>query len=651
MTDFAYRPSLDGLRCLAVVAVIVYHLDGRWLPGGFLGVDVFFTLSGYLITSLLLVEHQRTSRISFGRFWSRRARRLIPASLIVLIAVTAWLARQDRGVQAARRGEIVAAALDVANWQLIRSGQSYFAGFIGVSPLRHFWSLAIEEQFYIVWPLTCALLLKMRRPALLGWFCLVAATGSAVLCALLYDPVDPSRAYYGTDTRVHQILLGSLLACLLQRRRVAARPAPDLAWAGVLGLTGLVCAAALVHDQSVIYYRGGSVIVALLTALVIVGVESSGGRTLRTALSWRPLVAVGVISYGLYLWHWPIIVWVQRGTFGIEGTGVLTVVRLGLMLLAAVVSYRLVERPVRRSRGPLLAAPRRVAGLAAAAVACVLVFAAVVTWDAQLPAWARTDGVVSLPPTPAGAASLDDGVFRVGVVGDSVAVSMLPGLRTVAQENGWGLLEAAIRACPVAGQAIFLDDGTPGPKNTTCATDVPALREAMLAQHPRVVMWHDLQSTFGVAGPAGVLAAGTPEWTSVLLDDWQAVLDQLRASGADVIIIVPMLRSQDPVGCTGASISPSRCRDIQKQDNRIRAATEEFLRRNAGDPGVHPLRLDDIVCPNGVPCPSVVDGLQLRLGDSDQTHFTDQGSAFIATYLAAAIEADVGSPATAPSGG
>ena len=381
------------------------------------------------------------------------------------------------------------------------------------SPLRHTWSLAIEEQFYIVWPLILALLLRCdaRRPRVGS---LVAAIGRRPCCArLLHDPVDPNRAYYGTDTRVHQILLGSLLACLLQRRRVAARPAPDLAWAGVLGLTGLVCAAAV----------GARPVGHLLPGWVGDRRSADGPRDRRrrvlrrshpgTALSWRPLVAVGVISYGLYLWHWPIIVWVQRGTFGIEGTGVLTVVRLGLMLLAAVVSYRLVERPVRRSRGPLLAAPRPAPPASPpAAVACVLVFAAVVTWDAQLPAWACTDGVVSLPPTPAWACIvLDDGVFRVGVVGDSVAVSMLPGLRTVAQENGWGLLEAAIRACPVAGQAIFLDDGTPGPKNTTCATHVPALREAMLAQHPRVVMWHDLQSTFGVAGNGGGARRRNPQ--------------------------------------------------------------------------------------------------------------------------------------------
>ena len=222
---FPHQPALDGLRAVAVLAVIAYHLGYGWARGGYLGVDTFFVLSGYLITSLLVVEFNGARRIDLRAFWARRARRLLPALLLVLGAVTVWAALVLRPDQlGSLRGDGLATLFYGANWRFVASGQSYFDVFSAASPLRHAWSLAIEEQFYLVWPLIAFACLRLARgrTRLLGAFCIAGAAGSIVLMASLYDPADPSRAYYGTDTRAHALLIGALLAVVLHRRRRAA---------------------------------------------------------------------------------------------------------------------------------------------------------------------------------------------------------------------------------------------------------------------------------------------------------------------------------------------------------------------------------------------------------------------------------------------
>ncbi|HLZ37365.1 MAG TPA: acyltransferase, partial [Mycobacteriales bacterium] len=201
--------ALDGVRGLAVLAVLFFHAGMPWAHGGFLGVDTFFVLSGYLITVLLLREWRETGGVSLRRFWARRARRLLPALLLVLAALAAYAATLPTEVRPRLRGDALATLGYVANWRFIFSGQSYFDQFSQPSPLRHMWSLAIEEQFYLVWPLVvfaCLRLGRGRRRILVG----VAAAGvvvSTLVMAALYDSTDPSRAYYGTDSRMHTILI------------------------------------------------------------------------------------------------------------------------------------------------------------------------------------------------------------------------------------------------------------------------------------------------------------------------------------------------------------------------------------------------------------------------------------------------------------
>ncbi|MDH3753477.1 MAG: acyltransferase, partial [Acidimicrobiia bacterium] len=223
-----YDPALDGLRAVAVMAVMIYHGFLGWGGGGFLGVDLFFVLSGYLITTLLLLEHRGTGTIALGAFWFRRAKRLLPGLFLVLawISVYASFFAPEGQLDTLRR-ETIATLFYVANWELITSGESYFEQFLSPSPLRHVWSLAIEEQWYLVWPLVCAFGLGIRSSRWRGWVPTLAAVavGSAVVMALLVRGTDDTnRAYYGTDARVQALVIGAVLAFVLFARRTGTRP-------------------------------------------------------------------------------------------------------------------------------------------------------------------------------------------------------------------------------------------------------------------------------------------------------------------------------------------------------------------------------------------------------------------------------------------
>src|SRR2546430_14428904 len=235
--SFTYQPALDGLRALAVLGVLLYHAGVSWAPGGFLGVDAFFVLSGFLITSLLVDEWRTRGRIDFRRFWARRARRLLPALVLVVIAVGAYAVFGARPDELGRiRRDTLGSVLYVANWrQLFES--SYFAKLATPSPLRHTWSLGIEEQWYLVWPLALVVMVRVtagRRWAVIG-MAAALAFGSAALMAVLFDPGDPSRVYYGTDTRAQALLLGAVLAFLVTSPR-SRRPRQATATASLIAL-------------------------------------------------------------------------------------------------------------------------------------------------------------------------------------------------------------------------------------------------------------------------------------------------------------------------------------------------------------------------------------------------------------------------------
>ncbi len=631
MSELSYRPSLDGLRCVAVCSVLVYHLDRGWLPGGFLGVDVFFALSGYLITTLLVMERERSGRISIPGFWSRRARRLLPASVVLISVVALWLRTQPEFIQAARRGDLLSALANVANWHLISTGQSYFQAFATASPVRHFWSLAIEEQFYLVWPLTCAILLRSNRLRSLVTLCAVGAVMSTVLCAVLFVPSDPSRSYYGTDTRVHQLLIGALLACWFAHRRRAQRPTNAKA-AALPGLIALVAGIVLVHDQWSGYYRGGSLAIAIVTVFVIAGLESAPDGKVARIIGTPIAAAIGRGSYGLYLWHWPIYVWLAPGTWGLNAGWPISLARLAVTGVVAFVSYRFIEQPIRNPKVRSLRRPRLVAAGSLSGIVVAASLTVTMTWGAKLPVWA---GGKQPDRVSGDLGSIRVGVPRIAVLGDSVAASMVPGLRAETDAKRWQLFDASEPGCPITMLPQLLDDGTTHPQNPVCAGTVPALQRQALAFAPDVVIWHDLQSTLSLEVASGLPApAGSEHWKELNLHAWQGVLDSFRKGGARVLVVMPPLRSQDPAGGCGPTV---RCQDIQAQDDRIRTLTAEFLKRNSGDPGVSKLDLDPLLCPKALPCPGTIEGIEVRIAGWDQTHFTEPGARWIAPKVIAEV--------------
>ncbi|HUV10642.1 MAG TPA: acyltransferase, partial [Acidimicrobiia bacterium] len=322
-TTFGYKPALDGLRAVAVGSVMAFHFGADGFEGGFLGVDTFFVLSGYLITSLLLTEWGRTSTIHFAAFWIRRARRLLPALFIVLIAIAIWI-RLD--INTDRLGDFRADMLWTtfygANWHFIGSGESYFDLFSDASPLRHAWSLAIEEQFYLFWPLITfgCLRLARGRTRVLTTVCVGGIIASSVAMIVLYESGDPSRAYYGTDSRASQLLVGALLAIVLTRWAPRARSAQvGVQAAGIVGAAFCLWAFTSVTDRDSWMYHGGFLLFAVATAAVIVAIIQPERGPLARLLSIRPVRWIGQVSYGLYLWHWPVQVALSEPRTGLSG--------------------------------------------------------------------------------------------------------------------------------------------------------------------------------------------------------------------------------------------------------------------------------------------------------------------------------------------
>jgi peptidoglycan/LPS O-acetylase OafA/YrhL len=350
-TQLPYRPGLDGLRALAVAGVVLYHAGVSWMPGGFLGVDVFFVLSGYLITSLLLAERRQEGRVGFKAFWMRRARRLLPAVLLVVfvcLLAASTIARDDL---ARTRGDALASLVYLTNWHLIAASHSYFNAFGRPSLLQHLWSLAVEEQFYLFWPLVLMGSLKLLGRRYTVVLTVLLALASTALMWGLYNPnQDPSRVYYGTDTRAATLLVGALLAFAWPLGgfgdEVSRRAARVLDGVGCAALLAVLALFVRTQDYDPWLYRGGFLLVALCTAVliaVVVHPASSLGRVLGT----RTLRWIGIRSYGIYLWHWPVMM-LSRPGIDVPWRGTFVVLaQIAVTVGLAALSYRYVEMPVR----------------------------------------------------------------------------------------------------------------------------------------------------------------------------------------------------------------------------------------------------------------------------------------------------------------
>lgn len=372
-----HLPGLDGLRGVAVVAVVLFHADLGVMVGGFLGVSTFFTLSGFLIGSLLLLETAHSDSLDLRAFWGRRFRRLLPASLVTLLLVAtlfAWFVATPEQVDGLRGG-VLSSLAQVANWHFILSGSSYGDLFAAPSPLLHFWSLAIEEQFYLLFPLMMMGLWRAAkgRHMIIGAVLAMLALASALTPVLFTMSRD--RVYFGTDTRAAELLLGALLAVVFTNDRLRKRlvaPGPVRAVALGLGATALGLQVYWwwgLEQSTGFLYQGGFALYALLTCAVVLATAVPAGP-LRAVLSTGPLVYLGLRSYGIYLLHWPIFLAVRQ-TWPTLSAELRAVIAITASLLAAELSFRLIERPVRQGRWPTVTQFPRVATLGIVIVAVI----------------------------------------------------------------------------------------------------------------------------------------------------------------------------------------------------------------------------------------------------------------------------------------
>ena len=419
-TSIRHLSALDGLRGLALLGVLFFHAGGA-LRGGYLGVDLFFVLSGYLITSLLLGEHNATGRIALWPFWVRRARRLFPALLSLMPAVAAYAMFYAKPIELAGiRADALATIAYVANWRAIFAHKSYWQLFAAPSPLEHTWSLAIEEQFYVVWPLVVALLLRRgTRKTLLGVTLLLGGLSVAAMI-LLFDPEKTSRVYLGTDTRAASILAGAALACVIAPDTTfSARTVRKLDVLGVVSALGLAFMWFRVEGSSRFLYRGGFWLAELAVLALILCAISGTRSVVARALSIRPLTFLGTISYGVYLWHWPVNVFLTPERVHARGFW-LHVVQFAVTFAISLASYRWVEQPIRKNGLPFGRALYTVPLAVAVAVALVLRG----TYARDLPAQPVLANMFE--PTASGR-----DVYRVMLLGDSTANSLGWGLRGV----------------------------------------------------------------------------------------------------------------------------------------------------------------------------------------------------------------------------
>ena len=637
---WTYRPQLDGLRSVAVYLVLVFHCGVAALAGGFIGVDVFFVLSGFLVTNVMLEEIRSTGTLSLGRFYARRVRRLLPAAVLVVVATCLLFVLV---ASVTRRLEIVgdarAALLYVANWHFLGQSNDYFAQEDAASPFLHFWSLAIEEQFYVVFPVVLLLLARRARRRLRTTALVVAALGLASLGAQLYwMSADPNHAYYGTDARLYQLLAGALLAVLLVGRPRLADSrwgsAPVAGAGALLGLAGLgVLGSGLV--DVVPGWRGLGATVA--TVAVIAGITLRSRSWLARALARPVPVYLGTISYGTYLWHWPVILVLRE----LLELGPLATVLVATPLATglAALSFAVLESPIRRA--PALAGSTWtvvVTGLAVSVVAALVVVPPVLQSDRRpaLPvaSGAAATGSVGDEPVPTGidwraqlrdngkgasctAEDVEECVVvdgpgpRVLLVGDSFANMLGPMFEALAEDHGFSLAQEITQGCPWPEDVENRGESTANQELCRQARDgwydevLPELDPdlVVLVMRPR-----DLEGRTDLGDLTSRSGRDVGTVPELLWPAMRDTVDGLVAQGRRVLLVQSVMGTggERPLDCLSAAERVSQCLVDYPLE---RPASDGYMEAlDAASDQVSTISLDPVVCPTAPVCAPYRDG-------------------------------------------
>ncbi len=534
-----YEPGLDGLRACAVAIVLVYHADFSWARGGFLGISLFFTLSGFLITSILLRMNAATGTVQLRTFWGRRYRRLLPAAYLTLAGIVVFGATVATRQQLSDLpGAVTSAIFQVSNWFFMFAGQSYVNLFSAPSPVQHFWSLSIEEQFYVVMPLVLIVLLRRTRSmrVLAGLFAGGAAASTLLMFVLYQHGASLDRLYYGTDTRAAEILVGCTAAVVLYRRPLRD---PSDAMRRVLSVLGVVAFAVMVVGWSRIdltspmLWRGGFLFFSLLSLIVILSVLSHAGPV-ASVLRTKPFAAVGRVSYGLYVFHWPIYLWLDASRTGLAPWPLFGL-RVAVTTLATVLSYHLLEMPIRKRQFKLAPAQLRI--VAFASIAAIIVGSVAV---AQRNPTSNLAGLDTVQARPAVAVEPLRVLLITGSGEDGFAQQFASASR---QQAGVVLRTATPFSCSGAAR--------PGAQ-TMCSNWTAEWKPLVSSFDPDVVIFHvTFWSGTGIAAMCGCTTVDQQtDWTVQALDRGIALLTSRGArilwSQRGVDFKTALRRQEDP---------------------------------------------------------------------------------------------------------
>ncbi len=627
---FGHRPGLDGMRAVAALLVVMFHAGVPFLNHGYTGVDVFFVLSGFLITSLLIREIAVRHRVDLLFFYARRARRLLPAALLVLVATAVLYQLLATPLDVAEnRGGFVAAALYVSNWFFLARSQDYFAEDAAPSPVLHYWSLSVEEQFYIVWPVLLLVLFLITRQ--FGVTLRVVVAGLA-LAGLVYAGVlaqsEAMQSYLGTLARAYQLLVGAVVALwVFRRQRRGHAPPPgapgtfDRPWgqmlAGVGLLMVLVAASPLLGDLTA-YGRG--VLSALGTGALILGMELAPAGGVPAALSWSPARRLGDYSYPMYLWHWPVIVLGDlAGWLPVAWLPRVTVV-LAVTITLAAATWWWVEVPIRRfslagrtnRRRAAAAAP--VAAAAAAGLLLVLLpvsstAASLLAATAGEPRPARDATLVESGGSPNPAAP------TVLLVGDSHSGFWFEAFAAAAEQQGWRVTSVRRDGCawPDVDQVPPNGGASPCPDLRERALEVASREQPDLTVLvTRALFDHPLHTDLGDVQP------GETAWLDEVRRGTVGFLDQLQQFTPYVVPFEPIPETAESMNrCLSTGASATSC-SLPAIDPPGAAMVEAYWRRLAARPGVVTVDLDELVCPGGT-CSAMVDAIPTH---RDSQHLT-----------------------------
>lgn len=615
--------ALDGLRGIAVAGVLLFHSER--IRGGYLGVDLFFVLSGFLITSLLLAERSATEHTSLLGFWSRRARRLLPALGLVLVAVLIYSVTLAPADQLMRiRVDMFATIGYVANWRAIFRSISYFEILKSVpSPLDHMWSLAIEEQFYVIWPVVFLAIASVAKRAVAPAVLVVAlllGSLSTIRMAMLWNPGNVNRAYYGTDTRAFALFAGIALAAYVAfrghpRNRVARAGIEVSAIFSVFFLAWMWLS---VSGQSGRLYRGGFFVAGIAAALVIAAATNPDRGIVARVFSFGPLCWLGLISYGLYLWHWPINVLLTPDRTGLGGWN-LFLVRTAVALLVALASYHFVEMPIRRGAGT--ARQWSIAIPSFVVIMVALISVATVGASAERSISNSKPGSSSgftLDPRYSSMKGVD-----VLLLGDSMADSLAPGFKN----SGVSLGVSAYLGCRLLpGTAIFF--GKPMDKCPWKQYWPLAVRKYRPKNVVLLIGGFDSRAV-KFPGSNQLVNPGDPIWNATFKSRLKFLIDAEAAEGAMVTVLTLPCFGSIP----GAQVSPlygrpTPPRYIKALNRVVRSAVAE-----SGDRA----QLADLfkfLCPNGK-ISWKMDGVVTR---SDGVHLSEDGAELVVKWLLPKLE-------------